>query len=414
MRVLPFLVLGFACCESILGAALPLPVATPESVGMSTERLDRVQTFVGDLIQRNRIAGAVTAIARRGKLVRWEAQGSANLAAGRTLQKDDIFAFASMTKPVTATAIMLLVEDGRLRLGDSLEKYLPEFHDMKVAVADAAAPEGYTLVPASRSITIGDLLTHRSGFVGEPASQTPAGALQRKMSQSLPRHPTLAQYVSGLATVPLDFQPGTKWEYGASFIVLGRVIEVVSGQPFPEFLRRRLFEPLGMVDSGFVVPEQQRSRVATIYQGKPAGGLQPGRSIFGDDSFPSGSGGLFSTASDYVRFCQMLLNGGELDGHRLLSRKSVELMSTPHVAAIPLPFLAGQGYGLGVAVQQPGGDAGLLGSAGTYGWSGAYNTYFRIDPREQLVILILVQLSPANDLEIQYGFQNVAMQAIAD
>ncbi len=414
MKRLLLIFLGFACCESLVGSTAPLPSASPESVGMSTERLDRVQIFVGDLIQRNRIAGAVTAVARRGKLVRWEAQGSANTASGRAMRKDDVFAFASMTKPVTAAAIMMLVEEGRIGLADPLEKFLPEFHDMKVAVAAASAPGGYVLATARRSITIQDLLTHRSGFVGQPASQTPAGALQRKMSQALPHHPTLAQYVSGLATVPLDTQPGTTWEYGASFIVLGRVIEVVSGQSLPDFLRQQLFEPLGMVDSGFVVPEPQRSRVATIYQAKAGGGLQAGRSSFGDDTYPSGSGGLFSTAPDYLRFCQMLLNGGELDGRRLLSRKSIELVSTAHVAAIPLPFLAGQGYGLGVAVQQPGGDAGLLGSAGTYGWSGAYNTYFRIDPREQLVILILVQLSPANDLEIQYGFQNVAMQAIAD
>jgi CubicO group peptidase (beta-lactamase class C family) len=414
MRLLLLMLLGFNASVAAAESAAPLPVASAEAVGMSSERLERLDAFVGDLIQRDRLAGAVTAIARRGRLVHWNAQGMANIAGHRAMRKDDIFAFASMTKPVTAVAVMMLVEEGRLRLSDPLEKFLPEFRDMKVAVADPHAPEGYVLEPAKRSITIHDLLTHRSGFVGPPASRSPAAMLERKIAQGWPKNPTLAQYVSGVAQAPLDNQPGAAWEYGASFAVLGRVIEVVSGQSFPEFIRHRLFDPLHMVDSGFVVPEQQRSRVVTLYQPQPGGGLQARAPSFGDGSFPSGSGGLFSTASDYLRFCQMLLNGGELDGSRVLSRKSIELMASPRVAAIPLPFLPGQGYGLGVAVQQPGGEAGLLGSPGTYGWSGAYNTYFRIDPHEQLIVLLLVQLSPANDLEIQYGFQNVAMQAIVD
>jgi CubicO group peptidase (beta-lactamase class C family) len=414
MRLRWLMLLGFSAGVSAAQSVAPLPVASPEAVGMSSERLERLDAFVGDLIHRDRIAGAITAIARRGRLVHWKAQGMADIASHRAMRQDDIFAFASMTKPVTAAAVMLLVEEGRLRLSDPLEKFLPEFRAMKVAVPDPHAPEGYVLEPAKRSITIHDLLTHRSGFMGPPASRSPAAVLERKIAQGWPKNPTLAQYAIGVAQAPLDNQPGAAWEYGASFAVLGRVIEVVSGQSFPEFLRQRLFEPLRMVDTGFVVPEQQRSRVVTRYEAKLGGGLEASAPSFGEGSFPSGSGGLFSTASDYLRFCQMLLNGGELDGHRMLSRKSIELMASPHVAAIPLSFLPGQGYGLGVAVQQPGGEGGVLGSPGTYGWSGAYNTYFRIDPHEQLIVLLLVQLSPANDLEIQYGFQNVAMQAIVD
>jgi CubicO group peptidase (beta-lactamase class C family) len=231
--------------------------------------------------------------------------------------------------------------------------------------------------------------------------------------KALPEDAVLADHVRALASVPHNYQPGAAWEYGPSYDVLGRVIEVVSGQALDAYLRQRIFEPLRMADTGFTVPPEKLSRLAAIYEGSAAG-LRPARPQPTATRLFSAGGGLFSTAPDYLRFCQMLLNGGELDGHRLLSRKSVELMTARHSDPIPLSFLRGQYYGLGVAVQKDDGDGGVLGSPGTYGWSGAFNTYFRIDPKEQLILILLVQRSPANNLQLQYGFQDVVMQAIAD
>jgi CubicO group peptidase (beta-lactamase class C family) len=398
-----------------LGAALrgaPLPEAKPEAVGMDSGRLARIGAFVERLQSENKMAGAVTVVARRGQLVQFEAHGLADLEAGRKVRTDDIFALASMTKPIATVGVLMLLEEGRLLLSDPLEKFLPAFRDRQVAVADANAPGGYKLVPAERSITIHDLLTHRSGFPGQPAdNDRPAARLWRDGPSS--RDPLLAESVDRLATLPLNAQPGAEWRYGASTLVLGRVIEVVSGQTLDVFLRERIFEPLGMKDTAFSVPPEKIARLVPIYAHRN-GQLVKAASPSTSPRLLSASGGLFSTPADYVRFCQMLANGGELDGRRLLGPRTVERMATLDVERIPLPFLRGQGFGFGVAVQRPGGEADVLGSPGTYGWSGAYNTYFRIDPREKLVLAIFTQLSPANDLEVTYGFQNLVMQAIGE
>jgi len=406
-HMLPF----FAAALLSAQTPSPLPSAKPESVGLSTERLQRVGAFVERLQAEHQIAGAVAAVARRGHLVLLEAHGRGDLAGGRPMRPDDIFAMASMTKPTVAAGVLMLLEEERLLLSDPVEKYLPEFRGAKVAVPRAGAPGGYDLAPLERSVTIHDLLIHRSGLA---TGAGPAAAALREAMRALPGDAVLADHVKALAGVPLNFQPGAAWEYGPSYDVLGRVIEVVSGEPLDVFLRQRIFEPLRMVDTGFTVPPEKLARVALLYEGSPGGGLQAARRPRTDSRFFSGGGGLFSTAPDYLRFCQMLLNGGQLDGHRLLSRKSIELMTARHSDPIPLSFLRGQYYGLGVAVQKDDGDSGLLGSPGTFGWSGAYNTYFRIDPKEQVILILLVQRSPANNLDIQYGFQNTVMQAIAD
>jgi CubicO group peptidase (beta-lactamase class C family) len=408
-RVLPVLAAVFI---QSLGAAPPLPpAAAPEDVGMSSERLKRLDAFVDRMQAGGQISGAVTAIARHGKLVRLESQGYAELGDKTPMQTDEIFAMASMTKPIATIGVLMLVEEGRLLLSDPVEKYLPEFRNPKVAVRQAGAPGGYTTVPAQRSITIHDLLIHRSGL---PTAGGPAGAALREAMQSLPADPVLADRIRAIASVPLNFQPGSAWEYGSSTDVLGRVIEVVSGQSLDVYLRNRILDPLGMVDTGFTVPPEKRSRLAAIYETSSEGKLVKAPEPSLDTRLFSAAGGLFSTAADYIRFCQMLLNNGELDGRRLVSRKTIELMTARHSDPIPLSFLSGQYFGLGVAVQKDDGDSGLISSPGAYGWSGAYNTYFRIDPKEQLILVLLVQRSPANNLQIQYGFQNVVMQAIAD
>ena len=409
MKILPRLL--FFSAALLNAQPPPLPLAQPEDVGLSAERLRRVDALAERLQAEHQIAGAVAAVARRGRLVLLGAHGYGDLAAGRRLRPDDIFAMASMTKPIIAVGVLMLLEEDRLLLSDPLEKYLPEYRDSKVAVPRAGAPGAYDLVPLERSVTIHDLLIHRSGLA---TGAGPAAAALREAMRALPADAALAEHVGALARVPHNFQPGAAWEYGPSYDVLGRVIEVVSGLPLDVFLRRRIFEPLRMVDSGFTVAPEKLPRLAVIYEGSPQGGLRAARRQSTDSRFFSGSGGLFSTAPDYLRFCQMLLNGGQLDGRRLLSRKSVELMTARHSDPIPLSFLRGQYYGLGVAVRKDDGDSGLLGSPGTFGWSGAYNTYFRIDPKEQLILIFLVQRSPANNLDIQYGFQNTVMQAIAD
>jgi CubicO group peptidase (beta-lactamase class C family) len=414
LNVLACLCLSTSLCAL---AAPPLPASTPEEVGMSTARLQRVDQFIERLERENRLAGAVTLIARRGKLVRLKAQGLADREAKRAMRVDDIFHLQSMTKPIATVVALQLMEEGRLQLSDPVAKFVPEFANVKVAVPRADASGSFDLVPVSRPIMVLDLLTHRAGFVGLPPRDTPAARLRRDAVKSLPPNLdfTLDEYVKHLAASPLDAQPGTAFSYGPATTVLGRVIEVVSGQTLDAAFRERVFQPLGMTETFFAVPEALRARVAPPYAWKPGLGLTRMPPDATNPRFLSADGNLFGTALDYLRFCQMLLNGGDLDGTRVLSRKSVELMTANHVDTIPLPFLPGQYFGLGLAVRKADGQAGLLGSPGTFGWSGGYNTYFRVDPVEKLVVLLFTQLqfSPF-DLELQYGFHNTAMQAIND
>ncbi|MEO6755270.1 MAG: serine hydrolase domain-containing protein, partial [Chthoniobacteraceae bacterium] len=349
-----------------MAAPAPAPVPTPESVGLSSSRLARIGPWVERLQAEQKIAGAVTLVARRGQLVHLEAHGLADLETRRPMRTDDIFALASMTKPITAVAVLMLLEEQKLLLTDPLEKFLPAFAHRQVAVPRADASGGFELVPAAGSITILDLLTHRAGFPGLPQDDSPVGKLWSQAIKSLPADHTLADYAERLATLPLHSQPGTQWRYGDATLLLGRVIEVASGQSLDRFMAERIFAPLGMSDTGFTLPPEKRGRLASLYQrtaGQPLTKLSPRNPA---PRMFNGGGGLFSTASDYLRFCQMLLNGGELAGHRLLSRKAVELMTTAQVEQIPLSFLPGQGYGLQVAVLQPNGASGLLGSPGTY------------------------------------------------
>ncbi len=391
--------------------------AKPEDVGMSAERLKRVDAFVARVQAEGKLAGAVTVVARRGQLVSLKAHGFADLETKRPMRTDDIFQIQSMTKPIVTVAVLMLLEEGRFLLSDPVAKFLPEFRDMKVAVAKADAPDGFVLVPAERAITIYDLLTHRAGFTGLPPTNSPAETLRRKAVQSLPANGafTLEEYIKNLASSPLDMQPGMAFKYGASSVVLGRLVEVVSGQPLDAFFRDRIFMPLDMKDTSFVVPAGKRNRVAPAYSRSPEKGLVKLSPDALSPTFFSAGGNVFSTPADYLRFCQMLLNGGALDGQRLLSRKSVELMTARHVDAIPISFMPGQYFGLGVAVRNADGKSGLIGSPGAYGWSGGYNTYFRIDPQEKLILLFFTQqaFSPT-DLELQYGFHNTVMQAIID
>ena len=424
---------GGALLAGLLGAsAQAQPQASaPEAVGMSAQRLQRVDDFIAHQLAEGKLAGAVTVVARRGQLVSMKAHGFADLATQRVMRPDDIFQIQSMSKPVGVVALLMLLEEGRFLLSDPVARFLPEFADMKVAVTQADAPGGFALVPARRAITIHDLLTHRAGFAGLPVSNSPADVLMRRARQQLPADSdyTLAASVQNLAGTPLDSQPGSGFKYGPAGEVIGRLVEVVAGQPLADFLHQRIFQPLGMVDTGFGVPPAQRGRVVTAYARSADGGLVALSPYPLAARLHSTGGNLFSTPTDYLRFCQLLLDGGAVvarpagdssgggraTGPRLLSRKSVELMTARHVDALPQVFMAGQQFGLGVAVRAAGGESGLLGSPGAYGWSGGYNTYFRIDPQEQLILMLFAQQAfRPPDMELQYGFHNTVMQAISD
>jgi CubicO group peptidase (beta-lactamase class C family) len=396
--------------------AATLPNAKPEDVGLSTDRLQKIHQMLQRRIDAGDIAGAVTLLARNGRIAHFETHGVMDIETKKPMAKDAIFRLASMTKPVTGVAIMMLIEDGKLRLTDPVSKFIPEFKDMKVAVArqapagqggrggPATTPQFYT-VPAEREITIRDLLTHTSGLVSGTISTAEAAKVARKPTE------TLADYIPRLGSIPLEFQPGSRWTYSpsAGFDTLGRLVEIVSGQTFDQFLKQRVFDPLGMKDTFFSPTEERIPRFASMYQ-KTAKGLEK-QPDPGPTRYFSGSGGLRSTAEDYASFAQMLVNGGQLNGKRLLSPRSVELMGSVY-APDTLPGRArGEGFGLSVRVVSDAPARVTPLSNGSYGWSGAFGTHFWVDPRQKMVAIYLVQTS---NPEIQRDFENAVMQAIVE
>ncbi|WP_284617540.1 serine hydrolase domain-containing protein [Aquabacterium humicola] len=416
MRLVPCAVGLFALCAACTTAppVQPLPMERPAMGGLSTAQRTRIATFLERMQQEGKVAGTVALVARRGRIVLLSAHGFADLESRRAIRVDDLFHLQSMSKPIATVAALQLMERGLLRLSDPVARFLPAFSDLRVAVDRPGSPGQYELVAALRPITIGDLLTHRAGFVGLPPRDTAAARLQREAAKALPPHQadTLDQYVTHLAALPLDAQPGTDFRYGPATIVLGRIIEVITGQTLDVALHEQIFRPLGMTDTFFTVPEAKRGRVVSPYALRPGRGLVRVPLDPMPPRFLSAAGNLYGTPTDYLRFCQMLLNGGELDSVRILSRQSVELMTTPQVHSIPLPFLPGHAFGLGVAIRKDD-PAAWPGTPGTYGWSGGYNTYFRIDPREQVVFALFAQLvfSPV-ELELQRGFHDIVVQAL--
>lgn len=396
-----------------------LPKSAPEEVGLSTDRLKRVSTLVQRYIDKGEIAGAVSLVARRGRMVYLESQGVSDLDSKQPMKNDTIFRMASMTKPVTSLAVMMLHEEGAFLLDDPVAKFLPEFKNPKVALANAPnerAEGGYRLVPADRPITIRHLLTHTAGLASGTAGPT-VDAL-KKLNATRKPEDLLENWIRQLAELPLNFQPGTAWEYGPATDVLGRLVEVVSGQPLDQFFRQRILDPLAMKDTWFYLPEPLRPRLASAYV-KQGAGLQKLPALTQanpNGKFLSGAGGLAGTAEDYYRFCQMLLNGGQLDGKRLVSRKTIESMTANHIGKLTLwqDAYRGYGFGLGFRVRQDVGQSATLGSVGEYGWGGAYGTYFWVDPKEQLIGILMIQLMPYAHLNIRPEFQNAVTQAITD
>ena len=355
------------------------------------------------------------------------AVGLQDVASNRPMKTDTIFRIASMSKPITSVAVMMLLEEGRLQITDPIAKYIPSFKDMKVVTKNEAGVE--TTVPARRQITIRDLLTHRSGLTYGFIDRGPVGDAYRKGNVSdglTSTEGTIGENVDRLAQVPLVSQPGAEYHYSLGVDVLGRLVEVVSGTTFELFLRDRIFKPLQMVDTAFAVSEDQWSRFATVYSPDPGGAVRPMKDpeTFGTTNMSpgafykmpkkyfSGGAGLVSTAQDYSRFAQMLLNGGELDGVRLLSPKTIELMTMSHTSDLPAGSAGGPGanFGLGFRVVTDLAATQTLGSAGSYGWSGIYGTTFWVDPQEKLVAVMMVQRYPGSP--VASAFQTLAYQAL--
>ncbi|HVY42943.1 MAG TPA: serine hydrolase domain-containing protein [Hyphomicrobiaceae bacterium] len=405
--------------------AQPLPkAASPEEVGLSSQRLERIGTALKEQIDKGQMPGAVVAIARKGKLAYFEAFGYRDKASNAPMTTDAIFSIASMTKPLTSVAIMMLYEEGRLFIADPVGKYLPQLANMKVGVVktDANGKTVVETVAANRQITIQDLLRHTSGLVyggrgtTEIHKQYPASSAQSALTL------TPAEFLDKLGRAPLYHQPASTWDYSLSVDVLGLVVEAVSGKKLGEFLAERVFAPLGMVDSGFEVPASKQSRYALALDADPLTGKQQfvlhasGKPL----KFDCGGGCGVSTAGDYLRFAQMLLRRGELDGKRLLAPKTVDYMTSNHLAPDVLArttstvLPTGYGFGLGFAVRLETGMSNLTGSKGDYNWGGAYGTYFWVDPQEDLVVVYMAHTP--GDARI-YGrnlIKSLVLQAIVD
>lgn len=400
-RTLYTAVLGLGLAIPLLAAAQALPTATPEQVGLSSERLQMLSNVLKADVAAGKIPGAVLLVARQGKVAWFEPVGKLDTATGAPMQRDGIFRIYSMSKPITTVAAMMLVEDGRLKLDDPVSTYLPEFASMSVGVEKPGADGKPVLdtVPARRPITVQDLMRHTSGltygFFGPGLVKQAYNAAGLGAGD-----PTLAEFSQRLARLPLAYQPGTTWEYSQSTDILGRVIEVVSGQSLYQFEKTRLLDPLGMKDTSYYVPEAARQpRIAEPLPSDRSFGVG---ADFNDPrivrKYESGGGGLVSTANDYARFLQMLLNGGSLDGKRYLGPRTLALMTSDHADAgagiVPGPlYLPGPGYGfgLGFAVRRNDGEAPYPAAGGEYNWGGAGGTYMWVDPKNEMFVVLMLQ-----------------------
>lgn len=393
--------------------------ASPESVGLSSERLKRIDDVMNRYMDNDYISGSITAVARHGETVHFSAQGYMDRENAIDMRDDAIFRMASMSKPVTGVAILMMLEEGKLRLEDPVSKFIPEFSNTTVAMltdpnAEPSRDPDIYRTPASREITVRDLLTHTSGLASSGiASRTTARLAPRSTSADL------ASYIPTLGAVPLDFQPGTKWQYSllAGIETLGRIVEVTSGMSFDQFLQERLFGPLQMNDTSFVVPDDKLPRLVTLYERTEEGQLlrqDETPSWLDTETLFSGGGGLYSTTSDYMRFAQMLLNRGELDGERILGIRTVELMASNHVGELYGPAAnraEGLGFGLTVEVVLDPVLANTRRGKGSFSWGGAFGTYFWVDPYNDLVGVMMIQ-TPNGDLRTD--FINAVVQAIVE
>ena len=401
---------------------------TPEEVGMSSERLDRLSLALESYVDEGRLAGAVTIVVRKGKIAYREGIGHRDVEAQAPMPSDGIFRIASQTKALASVGVMLLQEEGKLLITDPVGKYLPAFAE--TTVAEPNDEGGYDVVPARRPITIRDLLTHTAGIsygMGLLANRGPAADAWADAGITgwyfADRDETVGETMARLAKLPMDAHPGERWIYGYNTDILGAMIEEISGQTLGEFLKERLFDPLGMTDTHFFLPEGKLGRLATVYSSvgdgssferapDPGHMVGQGHYVNGPRKAFSAGAGVLSTATDYATFLQMMLNGGELNGTRILSRKTVESMISDHMGDIP--FRNGQGFGLGFSITHDPAASGLPGSVGEFAWAGAYHSVYWVDPQEEMVVVYLTQIIPAINLDDQQKVRSLIYQAIVD
>ena len=406
-----------------------LPMAKPETVGVSSKRLERVKAFIQEYIDTNQIAGAVTLIGRKGKVVHLEAQGWRHKEENQPMTRDTIFTLMSMTKPIVSTALMMLWEDGKFMLDDPISKWLPSY-------ANKMVMENGQLVKPARPVTVRHVLTHTSGLTltpprppsaagsapqapegGSPAAAVAAALAAVTAPQPGPRATSLADAIERAAPYPLAFHPGDRWMYGDSTDYVGILVEKISGKSLDEFLRTRIFEPLGMRDTHYNVPQDKVNRTSAVYRPDDNGKIQLMRKPeFREPTFGRGIAGLAGTAADYFKFSQMLLNGGEFNGQRLLGRMTVDMMFANHIGTGKRVTVRGDGYGFGLggAVLTDPAKAPDALSIGTWTWGGAYGTIFWIDPVEELIPIMLIQISPYSHFNIRPLFSVMASQTVVD
>jgi CubicO group peptidase (beta-lactamase class C family) len=388
---------------------------TATKLGFSPQRLERLHQQIESFVHDGKHAGISVLLLRKGQVADFFAVGFRDRQAGAPMQGDTIVRIYSLTKIITSVAALTLIEEGKLGLTHPVKDYLPEFNDMRIFVGGSA--QNRELIPAAVPINVHHLFTHTSGFTyGD--NEEPLDEFY--VTAGLEKAGSLADLVRTLATLPLKREPGTMYEYGFSTDILARLVEVVSSQPFDLFLQQRILEPLGMTDTGFRVDTAKLNRLAKVYEHGTNGELQPVQQfefevIEGQKKFPMGGSGLFSTINDYSRFAQMLCNGGELNGVRILSRKAFEQMTVDHLGGKPVAnrtYSEGYGFGLGVAVRINDGLAGTLGTLGSFGWSGKATTYCVMDPAEELVLLVFSQHFPYDEHGLFERFTNLVYQAL--
>jgi CubicO group peptidase (beta-lactamase class C family) len=428
MRLRVALVLAAMVIAGILTASAQadLPFGKAETVGMSSKRLERVTAFIKDYVDTSQIAGAVTLVARKGKIVHFEAQGWRDKEANQPMEKDAIFSLASMTKPIVSTALMMLWEDGRFMLDDPISKWLPSY-----ARKEVLDPMTGRRLPA-RPVTVRHVLTHTSGLSLTPApnappltdgptadgepSLDPQAPAQAGAAAARPK--TLLEAVERAAGSPLAFQPGERWQYGSSTDFVAILVEKMSGVTIDEFVRTRIFQPLGMRDTFYNVPREKVNKVAAIYRPDQAGRITLLRKpeYHEPTTYFPGVGGLNGTAADYFRFSQMLLNGGEYNGQRLLGRMTVNAMITNQIGTGKPVYIRGDGYGFGLGfavLTDPSKSPDAL-SIGSFTWGGANGTLFWIDPQEDLIGIMMIQINPYAHFSIRPLFSVAVSQAITD
>ncbi len=409
------------CLATPLALAESLPRARPEEVGLSSQRLARLTSVLRQYAEEGRLPGGVALVARRGKVAYLQAFGERDREADAAMPEDAIFRIASQSKAIVSVSLMTLEEEGRLLISDPVGKYLPEFRETTVAVPDDSV-QGYKVVKAKRAITLRDLLTHTAGISygsGPAKDRWQAAGITGWYFAN--RDEPIAATVARMGSLPFDAQPGERFVYGYNTDILGAVVEKVSGKSLDEFVHERVLDPLGMSDTCFYLPEAKKDRLSVVYSATdhglerapdPGGMVGQGAYVDGPRKSFSAGAGLLSTAADYYRFLQMMLNGGELNGKRILSRKTVELMTVNHLRDIK--FEDGQGFGLGFSVVTDLGARGEPGSVGEFGWGGAYNSTYWVDPKEQLVVVYFTQLIPAGDIDDHGKLRALVYQAIVD